>query len=108
MSSTRVQQCIRHFPAELKRRLVTDATARDTNMNDIAVQILAAAYRYPYEPNGLRPPAPARLSGTDQVTLMLPLGLRVRVGVSAERAGRSRPQEMLRVLCAHYQLPVAA
>src|SRR3954447_19482199 len=40
------------MPAELKRRLAEEVTARGSNLNDVAVGILASRFAVPYVPTG--------------------------------------------------------
>ena len=42
------------MPAELKRRLTEEVVARGSNLNDVAVEILASRFAVPFEASGRR------------------------------------------------------
>jgi myo-inositol-1-phosphate synthase len=75
------------MPAQLKRRLVHETEARASNLNDVAVGILADRFGMPYEGSGRRSPA----AGTSGVVLLrLPPGLKRRIQLEAfERGGNT-------------------
>jgi myo-inositol-1-phosphate synthase len=75
------------MPAQLKRRLVHETEARASNLNDVAVRILADRFGMPYEGSGRRSPA----AGTSGVVLLrLPPGLKRRIQLEAfERSGNT-------------------
>ena len=84
MAQERTDVLVR-MPAELKRRLTAEVEARASNLNDIAVEILAARYGIAFEPTG-RKGHPRRESG--DVLLRMPRALKERL---RERAsGRRR------------------
>jgi myo-inositol-1-phosphate synthase len=72
------------MPAELKRRLAAEVSARGTNLNDLAVETLAARFGIPYEPTGRK--GTPRASGRD-VLLRMPRALKERL---RERASDRR------------------
>ena len=95
------------MPEELKRRLADEVAARQSNLNDVAVEILAARFGIPYERTGRRgKPTP---SGRE-VLLRMPRALKdllrrraserkrttndLIVEVLAERLGRTRKDTM--------------
>jgi myo-inositol-1-phosphate synthase len=73
------------MPAELKRRLAAEVAERGSNLNDVAVEILAARFGVPYDPTGRK--GSPRGSGRE-VLLRMPKQLKERL---RERAtGRHR------------------
>jgi myo-inositol-1-phosphate synthase len=84
MSADRTDVLVR-LPADLKRRLADEVAARGSNLNDVAVEILAARFGIPFEPTG-RKGAP-RPSGRG-VLLRMPRALKERLRDRA--AGRRR------------------
>ena len=64
------------MPAELKRRLADEVASRGSNLNDVAVEILAARYGVPYEPTGRR--GAPRGEGRE-VLLRMPRALKERL-----------------------------
>jgi len=72
------------MPAELKARLADEVSARGTNLNDLAVEILAARFGIPFEPTGRK--GTPRASGRD-VLLRMPRALKERL---RERASDRR------------------
>ena len=73
------------MPAELKRRLANEVAARGSNLNDVAVEILAARFGIPFEPTG-RKGSPR--SGGGDVLLRMPRALKERLrDRAADRRG---------------------
>ncbi len=72
------------MPAKLKRRLIEEVAAREVNLNDLAVGMLASRFAVPYEPTGRRGFTP-RASG--DVLLRMPSELKDRL---ARRAAERR------------------
>ena len=64
------------MPAELKRRLADEVAERGSNLNDVAVEILAARFGVPYEPTGRK--GSPRGSGRE-VLLRMPKQLKERL-----------------------------
>ena len=64
------------MPAELKRRLAGEVQARGSNLNDVAVEILAARFGIPFEPTGRK--GSPRASGRE-VLLRMPRALKDRL-----------------------------
>src|SRR3712207_33972 len=58
------------MPAELKRRLADEVEARASNLNDVAVSILASSFAVPFVPSGRR--GAPRAEGGDVVLRMPP------------------------------------
>ena len=83
------------MPAQLKRRLVDETTARGENVNDVAVGILANRFQIPFEPTGRRSPA-AGASGV--VLLRVPPELKRKIQLAAFEAGSNTNDVILRVL----------
>jgi myo-inositol-1-phosphate synthase len=72
------------MPAELKRRLAEEVTSRGSNLNDVAVGILASRFAVPYVPTGRKGSDP-RSSG--DVLLRMPPELKAKL---ARRASERR------------------
>jgi myo-inositol-1-phosphate synthase len=64
------------MPGELKRRLAAEVAARRSNLNDVAVGILASRFAVPFEPSG-RKGAPPKEAG--DVLLRMPGELKERL-----------------------------
>ena len=64
------------MPAELKRRLAAEVKARASNLNDVAVELLAARFGIPFEPTGRK--GKPRAGGKD-VLLRMPPSLKERL-----------------------------
>jgi myo-inositol-1-phosphate synthase len=73
------------MPTALKRRLADEVASRGSNLNDVAVEILAARYGVPFEPTGRR--GAPRGEGRE-VLLRMPRALKERLADRA--AGRRR------------------
>jgi hypothetical protein len=73
------------MPVALKRRLADEVASRGSNLNDVAVEILAARYGVPFEPTGRR--GAPRGEGRE-VLLRMPRALKERLADRA--AGRRR------------------
>jgi hypothetical protein len=84
---------------ELRPRLVADAKARDTNLTEMAIEILSKRLGYTYAPNGRR----TEPGASEEI-----LNLRVPVGLDDLIAGAfprlSRPKAIIRILSTHYGL----
>src|SRR6266508_5991896 len=72
------------MPEELRRRLDDEVQERGTNLNDVAVEILASRFAVPFEPTGRRG---APRSGGGDVLLRLPPELKDKL---ARRAAERR------------------
>src|SRR5919108_5764857 len=72
------------MPPELKQRLAEEVAARGSNLNDVAVGILAARFAVPFTGTGRRG-APPRATG--DVLLRMPVELKDRL---ARRAAERR------------------
>lgn len=89
-------------PPALRKKLVKEAEKAGTNLHDVAVGILAAHYKVPFEPSGRHTtPAP------DAEELNLRVSGPLWRAISA-RAVSTRQQEALKVLCTHYDLAMPA
>lgn len=89
-------------PQPLKERLIADAEAQGTNMNDVAVRILADRYGVKID----APPSRKASADPDRLFLMLrpPPELRRAIHIAAASRDRSRAQEALAALLEHYGL----
>ncbi len=84
MARERTEVLVR-MPVELKRRLADEVRERGANLNDVAVEILAARFGIPFEPTG-RKGSPG--GGSGDVLLRMPRALKDRLRDRAE--GRHR------------------
>jgi hypothetical protein len=84
---------------ELRPRLVADAKAQDTNLTEMALQILAKRLKYTYAPNGRRT-EPG--SAEEILNLRVPVGLDDLIAAAYPRL--SRPKAIIRILSTHYGL----
>jgi myo-inositol-1-phosphate synthase len=64
------------MPSELKKRLAAEVAERRSNLNDIAVGILASRFAVPFEPSGRKGPPP---KGVGDVLLRMPGELKDRL-----------------------------
>jgi hypothetical protein len=83
----------------LRARLVADANAQETNLTEIALQILAKRLGYSYAPNGRRTSPGAN---EEILNLRVPLALDDLIGQAYPRL--SRPKAIIRILSTHYGL----
>jgi myo-inositol-1-phosphate synthase len=83
------------MPARLKRRLVHEVESRSSNVNDIAVGMLAERFGVPFTGTGRRSPA-AGASGV--VLLRLPAALKQRIQAEALEQGSNVNDVVLRTL----------
>jgi hypothetical protein len=67
---------VRGFPADLKAELSALAVERETNMNDVAIEILAEAFGVRYTPRRRRAVSPGDSS---DVVLRMPAALKKKV-----------------------------
>jgi myo-inositol-1-phosphate synthase len=74
------------MPAELKQRLAEEVAARGTNLNDVAVGILASRFAVPFEGSGRRGAPP---SGSGDVLLRMPPELKEKLGRRASERKRN-------------------
>ena len=90
------------MPAQLKRRLVHETEARASNLNDVAVGILADRFGMPYDGSGRRSPA----AGTSGVVLLrLPPGLKRRIQLEAFERGGNTNDVILETLSERLGIP---
>jgi myo-inositol-1-phosphate synthase len=68
------------MPGELKRRLAAEVADRDSNLNDVAVGILASRFAVPFEPSGRKGAPP---TGAGDVLLRMPAELKERLQTRA-------------------------
>ena len=90
------------MPAQLKRRLVHETEARASNVNDVAVGILAGRFDMPYDGSGRRSPA-AGASGV--VLLRLPPALKRRIQLEAFERGSNTNDVILETLSERLGVP---
>jgi myo-inositol-1-phosphate synthase len=83
------------MPAELKQRLADEVGARGTNLNDVAVGILAARFAVPYTPTGRKGSDP-RSSG--DVLLRMPPELKDRLARRATERRRGTNELIVETL----------
>lgn len=91
-------------PEELRPRLVADAEEQGSSMNRVAVEILAAAFKFPLESAGT-PKRSAPSSDAEELNLRLPAALYLVIDMARAAAGENSVQDVIKpVLCAHYGL----
>jgi myo-inositol-1-phosphate synthase len=83
------------MPADLKRRLAEEVEARRTNLNDVAVEILASRFAVPFQGSGRRAGRP---SGKGDVLLRMPAELKQKLARRASERGRSLTQLIVETL----------
>src|SRR5215210_3329377 len=83
------------MPAALKRRLAREVEARGTNLNDVAVGILASRFGVSFEPSGRR--GTARGAEGD-VLLRMPPALKERLARRASERKRTLTQLIVETL----------
>jgi hypothetical protein len=87
------------MPLPLKRWLAAGAAATRTNMNDIAVAVLAHRYEIPYMTSGVEATrAPG--DSTALVTLMMPRELRRAINIEAAELETSASRLVIDILVA--------
>jgi myo-inositol-1-phosphate synthase len=77
------------MPAELKRRLAREVEARASNLNDVAVEILASRFAVPFQSSGRRAGRP---SGKGDVLLRMPPELKSKLAQRARERKRTTNQ----------------
>lgn len=99
-----------HVDADLKERLVFDAIARGSSINDVAVAILADHFTVKFEGTGRKSPG-AEVGAGGPLLLRVPPALWRKVDAAAGRApkgGRSKVAVVQAILRAHYAAAAAA
>lgn len=88
---------------DLRGLLAADAVEQETNLTDVATQILGRRYGVPVETNGRRTDPG---SGEQILNMRIPQRLATSIKTSASRANRQWIDEIRASLCAHYGLRV--
>jgi myo-inositol-1-phosphate synthase len=83
------------MPAELKRRLADEVQARRSNLNDVAVEILASRYAVPFQGSGRHAGRP---SAEGNVLLRMPAELKEKLSRRASERKRSVTQLIVETL----------
>jgi myo-inositol-1-phosphate synthase len=83
------------MPAELKRRLAREVEARGSNLNDVAVEILASRFAVPFQGSGRRGGRP---SEKGDVLLRMPSELKTKLTRRASERRRSVTQLIVETL----------
>jgi myo-inositol-1-phosphate synthase len=83
------------MPADLKRRLADEVQARRSNLNDVAIEILASRYAVPFQGSGR---SAGRPSGKGDVLLRMPAELKSKLARRASERGRSVTQLIVETL----------
>jgi myo-inositol-1-phosphate synthase len=83
------------MPADLKRRLAHEVEARGSNLNDVAIEILASRFAVPFQGSGRRA---GRSSGKGDVLLRMPAELKDKLARRASERGRSVTQLIVETL----------
>lgn len=100
---TYVWECVRGTPPKIKSALIAEAEENGTNVNDVAVRILADHFDYTYEPEHVRKRLDAS-ANTEYRTLMLrlPSDLAHQLRVAAVGSGLpARRDYVLAILAKH-------
>lgn len=98
----RVEIVVQDVPVDLRAALVADAAERNISINEAAVAILASAYGIPREPS-TRPHRGE--SGSTQLLLTVPDGLRSSIRLHAARTGATMRGVVIKALSDHYEIP---
>ncbi len=96
-------QFLRNVPPALKAGLANEALTRGSNMNSVAVGILATAYDVEVEAEEPRKTTPSP-DGTDMMLRLASTELRVALRLAAAMHDWSVPREVVWTLCLHYGL----
>jgi myo-inositol-1-phosphate synthase len=100
LSASRKDVLVR-MPGELKKRLAAEVADRRSNLNDIAVGILASRFAVPFEPTGRKGSPP---KGAGDVLLRMPAELKQRLQQrAAER--RTTTNELINEMLAERLAP---
>jgi myo-inositol-1-phosphate synthase len=83
------------MPADLKRGLAREVEARASNLNDVAVEILASRFAVPFQGSGRRAGRP---SGKGDVLLRMPAELKDKLARRASERKRSVTQLIVETL----------
>jgi myo-inositol-1-phosphate synthase len=83
------------MPAALKRRLVREVEARGSNLNDLAVEILASRFAVPFQGSGRRAGRP---SSKGDVLLRMPAELKSKLTQRARERKRTTNQLIVETL----------
>jgi len=90
------------MPMELKRRLAHEVEARGSNLNDVAVEILASRFAIPFQGSGRRGGRP---SGKGDVLLRMPPELKERLTQRARERKRTTNQLIVESLAEAFDDP---
>src|SRR4051812_8655059 len=101
-STPRMSVLVR-MPAELKERLVPEGESRSSNLNDVAVGILAERFAVPFEGSGRRRSAAGATRG---VLLRLPPELKRRIQQEAFERGSNTNEVILEALGERLGVPL--
>lgn len=86
---------------ELKDALVADANLRNSNMTDVATEILARHYGVPWEPcSGRR----AQIGESTEILLKMPTALARKIDEVAWRGKRPKSDVVREILSKHYEI----
>lgn len=104
MSESR--QKIVNFPVVLKRALIAAAEADESNMNDVAVAVLAKKFGVRFTPSGMSTPGlDPRITRTG---LLMPIPLHRKIKIEAARRDMHGNDLIVQVLSTHFGLRKAA
>ncbi len=90
------------MPSSLKEALVRETARRSMSLNDVAVGLLAEAFRVPYTPSGRKSPLPG---ASPVVLLRVPADLKFEIEADAHRTGSSANDVILAALADGLGLP---
>lgn len=89
---------------ELRDRLVEDAGARQSNITEVASEILALHFGVKYTPNGRRSGVPRE--NAEILNMRIPLPIWKAIRRASMKSGRTEMNELRLALCKHYRLPM--
>lgn len=101
MNEDQAQKLLRNIPPALKRALIAEVKATGTNMNDVAVGIIADAYGMKFRPSEKRTPG---LTRATNVGLTMPKRLLRQLNIEAAKKGTTATELMMVELLYYFDL----
>lgn len=87
---------VRGIPAPLKRKIAKRVKQRGSNLNEVAVEVLARAFAVDYEPVGRKAPAP--IGKYPNLVLDVPAELKERIAAEAFETDQTIRNVVVRIL----------
>lgn len=91
-------QIVKDLPGALKAALIARAQAEESNMNDVAVSILARALHVRYKGGSGRRSSRVNISKATTITLQMPARLHFRIKETAVRERTTQRSLIIRLL----------